>query len=189
MKRDPVESWALAQSAAHNPETLCAMRANGLAYADLRTTIDGRSVDGDEAHDLMRLRLMTGRHDEAEAIGRAITDALVAEIDRRSASTPAEPEPLHSFDHSIERGGEDIEIVVHVLSWEPGCPAQTWGPPERCYPEEPAEIDWTACLRGGGEADSLLTPDEAQAIEAEALMRMAELDESERDAYYEREID
>ena len=36
--------------------------------------------------DVMRMRLMTGRHDEAEIIGRAITETLVAELDRLIAS-------------------------------------------------------------------------------------------------------
>jgi len=98
-------------------------------------------------------------------------------------------EPLYSFDHSIERGGEDVELVVHVLNWIPGRQARTYGPPERCYPEEPAEIEWTVRFPDGGDAEPMLTPEDASVIEAEAAMRMAELDESERDAYYEREID
>lgn len=29
--------------------------------------------------------------------------------------------------------------------YTPGLPAQLSGPPERCYPEEPAEFDFTSC--------------------------------------------
>ena len=181
MNRDPVESWALAQSIAHDAAQLRAVRADGLQYANLRVTVDGRSVDGDEAHDLMRLRMMTGRHDEAECIGRAITEALVAEIDRRGV--PSAPDSVHSFDYWIERDGEDVQIVVHVLSWIPGRAARTYGPPERCWPEEPAEIEWTVSFPDGRSAEHLLTPEEAERIEAEAAMTMAELDDAERDAY------
>lgn len=83
MKREPVDAWAEAQSIAHSPAELRALKAAGdIIYADLRVTVDGRSIDAEEATDTMRVRLMTGRHDEAEAIGRAITEAIVAEADR-----------------------------------------------------------------------------------------------------------
>ena len=44
-------------------------------------TIDGRSVDLDEACDIVIQRLTTGRHDEAEAIGRAMIAVLTRQID------------------------------------------------------------------------------------------------------------
>lgn len=87
------------------------------------------------------------------------------------------------FDYWIERDGEDVELVVHVLSWQPGRPARLYGPPEDCYPAEPAEIEWAVSLLDGSSAEHLLTEYDTENIEAEAIMLMTELDRSERDAY------
>lgn len=39
-----------------------------------------------------------------------------------------------------EACGAKVDVTV-----TPGCPAQTYGPPERCYPAEPDEIDPDTC--------------------------------------------
>lgn len=60
--------------------------------------------------------------------------------------------PTYAFWHgrtyftTIERepANEDeapIEILVEYRISSPGCPAQTYGPPENCYPAEPTEIE------------------------------------------------
>ena len=36
----------------------------------------------------------------------------------------------------------DREIEVNVTHFCPGRPAQLFGPPEECYPDEPWEIEW-----------------------------------------------
>lgn len=80
---NPAARWRRAQEIAHSASELLALKADGrLIYADLRITIYGRSIDCDEAGDLMRLRLLDGKRDEAEVIAHAITEALVAEVDR-----------------------------------------------------------------------------------------------------------
>ena len=37
--------------------------------------------------------------------------------------------------------GEDAELLVEVLNFRPAIPAKLYGPPELCYPAEPAEFD------------------------------------------------
>ena len=37
--------------------------------------------------------------------------------------------------------GEDAELLVEVLNFHPAIPAKLYGPPEHCYPAEPAEFD------------------------------------------------
>ena len=88
-----------------------------------------------------------------------------------------------NYDFFFFFDGEDIELVVHVLSWTPGKPSYISRPPEDCYPDEPAEIEWTAEYPDGRSAESLLTPEEAERIEAEAILRMSELDTAERESY------
>ncbi len=44
----------------------------------------------------------------------------------------------------IEFTWEGINIRA-TGDYEPGLPAQTSGPPERCHPEEPAEFEFNSC--------------------------------------------
>ena len=43
-------------------------------------------------------------------------------------------------DFKIKYQGQDIDI--DVLSYSPGIPAKTSGPPENCYPEEYPEVEF-----------------------------------------------
>jgi hypothetical protein len=57
----------------------------------------------------------------------------------------------------MDRGAEEVTMKMHIeFTWEgniiratgdyePGLPAQTYGPPERCYPEEPPEFAFDTC--------------------------------------------
>ena len=36
----------------------------------------------------------------------------------------------------------DRELDINVTTFNPGRPAQLFGPPEECYPDEPWEIEW-----------------------------------------------
>lgn len=38
-----------------------------------------------------------------------------------------------------------IPCTVRVDSYTPATPGRTWGPPERCYPDEPSDCSFTVC--------------------------------------------
>ena len=42
-----------------------------------------------------------------------------------------------------------IPGIAHIHSYYAARPAQLYGPPERCYPAEDAEIEFTICDRRG----------------------------------------
>lgn len=42
-----------------------------------------------------------------------------------------------------------IPAKIEILSASPGRPAQTYGPPEKCYPGEPPEIEYRILDRRG----------------------------------------
>lgn len=42
-----------------------------------------------------------------------------------------------------------ILCQAHVLSYSPATPGQYSGPPEHCYPAEPAELEWELLDRRG----------------------------------------
>lgn len=41
---------------------------------------------------------------------------------------------------------DDLEVEY---DYDPGRPGRTWGPPENCYPDEPAEVCITAVKHAG----------------------------------------
>lgn len=79
---DAAESWALAQSIAHDPERLDELQAECLLdYSRISIKIDGRQTDLFGAAEYLRLCVMAGRHAEADCIARDATDALATEIE------------------------------------------------------------------------------------------------------------
>lgn len=70
-----------AQAIAHDPDQLDYWQANRkLDYSKVYVKIDSRQCDLFRAADLLRLRIMAGRHAEADCIARDMTDALAEEI-------------------------------------------------------------------------------------------------------------
>lgn len=70
-----------AQSIAHDPDALNDLQADGpLDYSKVFVKIDGQQRDLFAAADYLRLRIMAGRHAEADCIARDMTDALAQEI-------------------------------------------------------------------------------------------------------------
>ena len=71
-----------AQSIAHDPDALDDLQADGpLDYSRVFVKIDGEQRDLFAAADYLRLRIMAGRHAEADVIARDMTDALATEIE------------------------------------------------------------------------------------------------------------
>jgi hypothetical protein len=73
-----------------------------------------------------------------------------------------------------------IPCIVRVTDWEAYVPAQTSGPPERCYPSEGGEGNWEILDRRGRPAAWLerkLTGDDRERIDTEVFNRMENLDD------------
>ena len=78
---DACEVWARAQSIAHDPVRLDELQADGpLDYSKVFIKVYSQQRDLFAAADYLRLRIMAGRHAEADCIARDMTDALAAEI-------------------------------------------------------------------------------------------------------------
>ncbi|MCC6212548.1 MAG: hypothetical protein IT513_16035 [Burkholderiales bacterium] len=78
---DACAAWDRAQSIAHDPDALDELQADGpLDYSKIQIKADGQYVDLFAAADLLRLRVMAGRHAEADCIAHDMTNALVQEI-------------------------------------------------------------------------------------------------------------
>lgn len=76
------DAWDRAQSIAHDPDALDDLQADGpLDYSKVFVKIDGQQRDLFAAADYLRLRIMAGRHAEADVIARDMTDALATEIE------------------------------------------------------------------------------------------------------------
>jgi len=81
------DAWDRAQSIAHDPDALNDLQADGpLDYSKVFVKIDGEQRDLFAAADYLRLRIMAGRHAEADCIARDMTDAIAAEIADRLIS-------------------------------------------------------------------------------------------------------
>ena len=76
-----VDAYERAQAIAHDPDELDKAQADGpLDYSKVYVKIDSSQCDLFRAADLLRLRIMAGRHCEADCIARDMTDALAEEI-------------------------------------------------------------------------------------------------------------
>ena len=75
------DAYERAQAIAHDPDALDELQADGpLDYGKVYVKIDSRQCDMFRAADRLRLRIMAGRHCEADCIARDMTDALAEEI-------------------------------------------------------------------------------------------------------------
>ena len=81
------DAYERAQAMAHDPEALDDAQADGpLDYGKVYVKVDSQQCDLFRAADLLRLRIMAGRHAEADCIARDMTDALAEEIDALNIS-------------------------------------------------------------------------------------------------------
>lgn len=81
------EAWEHAQSVAHDPDALAELQADAkIDYSRIYIKLDGQQIDLFGAADYLRLRIMAGRHAEADCIARDMTDAIAQEIADRAIS-------------------------------------------------------------------------------------------------------
>lgn len=77
----PDDAFDYAQSVAHDPDALDQLQADAkIDYSRIYVKINGQQTDLFEAAEYLRLRIMAGRHAEADCIARDMTDALAQEI-------------------------------------------------------------------------------------------------------------
>lgn len=84
-----------------------------------------------------------------------------------------------------EWGEQDVAVECRVY---PGSPGKTWGPPENCYPPEPAEVEIETVTVDGGEYDGRQVSwklVKMEDIEANAVMAAEEKAQDEYEAAME----
>lgn len=69
-----------------------------------------------------------------------------------------------------EDAPETLEVTVEA-NYTPGCPGKLSGPPEHCYPEEPAEVELLSIKGNGGFVldPSELSSEEQSRLEQEVI--------------------
>lgn len=73
--------------------------------------------------------------------------------------------------------GDDEDVTIGVLTYNPGDPGCTYGPPERCYPPEPPEVEWVLLGQDGQPMERELSDADTARIEEaieEAMQSKAE---------------
>lgn len=82
------------------------------------------------------------------------------------------PDTLHTIailtlsDEDDEPVEQDVVIQYY---YTPGTPARVSGPPEHCYPEEPAEVDMQVFDEDGNCVDHLLSEKEWDRLEQQVI--------------------
>ncbi len=69
--------------------------------------------------------------------------------------------------HTVLRGEDDDEAEIElkiVGTYRSGRAGRTWGPPERCYEDEPSEAEIDEVLLDGKPWDGKLTPGEEEDV-------------------------
>lgn len=87
------------------------------------------------------------------------------------------PDCLTCCEGADDYRATELTAVGMVTPGDPGC---TWGPPERCYPADPAEIDSLRITRSdtGAEVDVDDLPEAMREGLADALLSLCEADDS-----------
>jgi hypothetical protein len=93
---------------------------------------------------------------------------------------------------TLEIGGRQIEIEV-TYDYTPGTPGKTYGPPEKCYPPEPDDVDIISVknLDSGADIDfdSLPKQDRSMLREMACVTSAINLSDQDDGSDYERDYD
>jgi hypothetical protein len=85
---------------------------------------------------------------------------------------------------TIELRGGDAEIVVEYDYFK-GSPGRTYGPPERCYPSEPAHVEIIAVTYNGVTITDSLSESQIESLEQEIMDNMTERAAADEQDYWD----
>jgi 2-methylcitrate dehydratase PrpD len=92
--------------------------------------------------------------------------------------------PAKTYTTTIELRGGDAEIVVEYDYYK-GSPGRTYGPPELCYPSEPAHVEIIAVTYGGVTITDSLSESQLESLEQEIEEHLTAKAEADQCAYYD----
>ena len=79
---------------------------------------------------------------------------------------------------------DEIEIVVEY-DYHKGSPGRTYGPPERCYPSEPAHVEIIAVTYAGVTITDSLSESQLESLEQEIEEDMVESLAADKQDYWD----
>ena len=85
----------------------------------------------------------------------------------------------HFTDEPFEMHGTTVLVSG---TYYPGDPGRLFGPPERCYPPEPAEIEVERVMHGGEDITAVLSVSFLDRCTDELMARFADIDLARRAA-------
>jgi hypothetical protein len=92
--------------------------------------------------------------------------------------------PAKTYTTTIELRGGDAEIVVEYDYYK-GDPGRMYGPPELCYPSEPAYVDIIAVTYGGVTITDSLSESQLEALEQEIMDDITERAAADEQDYWD----
>jgi hypothetical protein len=92
--------------------------------------------------------------------------------------------PAKTYTTTIELRGGDAEIVVEYDYFK-GSPGRTYGPPELCYPSEPAHVEIIAVMYGGVTITDNLSESQIESLEQEIEEHLTERAAADEQDYWD----
>ena len=81
----------------------------------------------------------------------------------------------------------EFEVVVEY-AFHKGDPGRTSGPPERCYPPEPAYLEIISVMHGAIDIEQYLSDEQMAWIEQEIESKITEQEEQDDERYERSEV-